>query len=416
TAQRNDAFQESRHHPALNYSATAPTDVVARLNARLASGEVTLDYTPGPRGYLPAVLEALGVSPTSQGLVYSQTSFQASHISPANPRAIYFGDDVSVAFIRGAPLIELAAQDPALGTVFYQLSQTESPTPRFNRSETCLSCHLSWDTRAVPGPFVLTTFPRKSDRDYANGGMVDHREPLDRRWGGWYVTGDRVPPRHVGNVPPVGPHAASPEQMAPPPVLKTLAGAGRVRDEGDYLTPYSDVVALLVLEHQLHAMNLMTRAAWEYRLVAWGLAGGGGAAATHVLTPREADAVDELADYLLFVDEVPLGVVKGSSGFAEDFARRGPADAAGRSLRQLQLDGRLMRYPLSYTIYSTAFEALPPPMKRAVYERLWTVLSGRDTSAKYRHLSPADRQAILEILRATRADLPGTFATTAAAR
>ena len=144
------------------------------------------------RGYLPAVLDALGISTTSQTLVYSQTSFQASHISPANPRAIYFNDDVSVAFIRGAPLLEVAAQDPVLGTVFYQLSQTESPTPRLSRSETCLSCHLSWDTRAVPGPFVLSTFPRKSDRDYANGGIVDSREPLDRRFGGWYVTGAQV--------------------------------------------------------------------------------------------------------------------------------------------------------------------------------------------------------------------------------
>ncbi|MGE0361448.1 MAG: hypothetical protein AB7H93_12225 [Vicinamibacterales bacterium] len=415
-AQRSDAFQESRHHPALKYGPTAPSDAVARLNARLESGEVTLHYTPGPRGYLPAVLEALGLSPTSQGLVFSATSLQASHITQANPRAIYFGDDVSVAFIRGAPLVEVAAQDPVLGTVFYQLSQTESPAPRFNRSETCLSCHLSWDTRAVPGPFVLTTFPRRSDRDYANGGIVDHREALDRRWGGWYVTGAQVPRRHMGNVALVGPHAAPPESTPPPPALKTLAGAGLVRDEGDYLAPYSDVVALLVLEHQLHAMNLMTRAAWEYRLIAWTLARGADTDAAHVLSPREADAVDELADYLLFVDEVPLGVVQGTSGFAEAFAARGPADAAGRSLRQLKLDGRLMRYPLSYTVYSTAFDALPGPMKDAVYQRLWAVLSGRDARPKYAHLSKADRQAIIEILRATKPGLPDTFAATAPAR
>ncbi len=413
-AQRSDAFQESRHHPALKYGSTAPTDAVARLNARLESGDVTLRYTPGPRGYLPAVLDALGISPTSQGLVFSPTSFQASHITQANPRAIYFDDEVSVAFIRGAPLVELAAQDPVLGTVFYQLSQTESPTPRFNRSETCLSCHLSWDTRAVPGPFVLSTFPRRTERDYANGGIVDHREALDRRWGGWYVTGAQVPRRHMGNVALVGPHAAPPEKTPPPPALKTLAGAGLVRDEGDYLTPYSDVVALLVLEHQLHAMNLMTRAAWEYRLAGWGAAGGPAPAADHPLSPRELDAADELADYLLFVDEVPLGVVRGSSGFAEQFAARGPADAAGRSLRQLQLDGRLMRYPLSYTIYSATFAALPAPLKAAVYARLWAVLSGRDARPKFAHLTKADRQAIVEILRATKPDLPDVFAATAA--
>jgi hypothetical protein len=417
SAQRNDAFQESRHHPALNYSATKPADAIAALNAKLESGEATLAYSAGPRGYLPAVLEALGISPTSQLLVYSQTSFQASHISSANPRAVYFNDDVSVAFIRGAPLVEIASQDPALGTVFYQLSQTESPTPRFNRSETCLSCHLSWDTRAVPGPFVLTTFPRKSDRDYANGGMVDHREPLERRWGGWYVTGAQVPRRHMGNMPLVGPHAAPPEKTAPPPALPSLAQAALVRDVGDYLTPHSDIVALLVFEHQLHAMNLMTRAAWEHRLAGWqaGRGGASGASATAV-APRVLEAVDELVEYLLFVDEPPLGVVKGNSGFAEWFSAQGPKDPRGRSLRDLQLDGRLLRYPLSYTIYSAAFRALPAPVRGAVFARLHEVLTTAVSDPKFAHLTRADRTAILEILRATVKDLPGSFTSTAAAR
>jgi hypothetical protein len=417
-AQRNDAFQESRHHPALRYGTTAPTDAVAALNARLQQGDASLIYTPGSRGYLPAVLDALGISPTSQALVFSQTSFQASHISPANPRAIYFNDDVAVAFIRGAPLIEVSAHDPVLGTVFYQLSQTESPTPRFNRSETCLSCHLSWDTRAVPGPFVLSTFPRKSERDYANGGITDHREPLDRRWGGWYVTGPQVPKRHMGNVPLVGAHATTPERMAPPPVLPSLAGAGLVRDVGEYLSPHSDIVALLVLEHQLHADNLMTRAGWEYRLAMYPRVEGtaaGDAAATGPLPARVADAVDELADYLLFVDEVPLGTVKGASGFAEWFAAQGPRDPAGRSLRELKLDGRLMRYPLSFMVYSTAFETLPAAVKTAVYRRLGQVLSERDSAPKYAHLARADRQAIVEILRATKPELPGSFTAAAPA-
>ncbi len=188
-AQRSDAFPESRHHPAMRYGDTKPADVAAGVNARLERGELTLAFEPGGRGYLKSVLDAFGISPTSQALVYSQTSLQASYISAANPRAVYFNDDIAVAWVRGAPLLEVAAQDPRLGTVFYQLGQTEGPAPRFNRSETCLSCHLSWDTRAVPGVFVMSTFPRKSDRDYANGGLTDHREPLDRRWGGWYVTG-----------------------------------------------------------------------------------------------------------------------------------------------------------------------------------------------------------------------------------
>lgn len=415
--QRNDAFPESRHHPALKYGSTPPSDAIAQLNARLEKGEATLAFEPGGRGYLKAVLVALGIDASSQTLVYSGTSLQASYISAANPRAVYFNDNVSVAWIRGAPLLEIAAQDPKLGTVFYQLAQTDGPSPRGSRMETCLSCHLSWDTRAVPGVFVLTTFPRKSDRDYANGGVSDHREPLGRRYGGWYVTGDKVPTRHMGNQALIGAHAAPPEQTPAPVPRTTLAGTGLVRDVEQFLTPTSDIVALQVLEHQLHAMNLMTRTAWEHRLVA-GASADAPVAATDepALSPRVREAVDELADYLLFVDEVPLGTIKGNSGYAEWFQAQGPKDASGRSLRDLKLDGRLMRYPLSYTIYSTAFDGLPPVVRQAVYRRLWDVLSSPTPDQRYAHLTAADRRAIVEILRATKSDLPARFAPTLAAR
>ena len=409
-AQRSDAFPESRHHPAIKYGSTPPSDAVARLNARLERGEATLSFEPGGRGYLKAALDALGIDASSQVLVYSGTSLQASHISEQNPRAIYFNDDAAVAWIRGAPLLEFAAQDPALGTVFYQLAQTESAAPRAARMETCLSCHLSWDTRAVPGVFVLTTFPRKSENHYADGGVSDHREPLARRYGGWYVTGDAVPPRHMGNQPLIFPGATSPDLTPAPTPRATLAGSGLVRDIDQFLRPTSDIVALVVLEHQLHAMNLMTRTAWEHRLVAGaGAEAPVGPADRPALTPRVQEAVAELADYLLFVDEVPLGVIKGNSGFAEWFQAQGPRTPSGRSLRELKLDGRIMRYPLSYTIYSRAFRGLPPAVRQAVYLRLWDVLSAAVPARKYGHLSAADRTAILDILRQTVSDLPAVF-------
>lgn len=414
-AQRSDAFPESRYHPAIRYQQTAPSNAITQLVDKLERGETTLAFEEGGRGYLKSVLDALGVSPTSQVLVYSQTSLQASYISEANPRAIYFNDDVAVAWIRGAPLLEIAAQDSRLGTVFYQLGQTASAAPRPNRSETCLSCHLSWDTRAVPGVFVLSTFPRKSDRDYAGGGISDHREALDRRWGGYYVTGAQVPKRHMGNVPLIGPHAFGPEKMAPAPVLATMADAPALRNGSDYLTPHSDIAALLVLEHQMHAMNLMTRAAWEHRLAAGAQADTlVDANREPIITPRVREAVDELADYLLFVDEVPLGTVTGSSGFTEWFSAQGPKDGQGRSLRELRLQGRLMKYPLSYTIYSRAFDQMPPAVRQATYRRLGEVLGSAKAEAKYAHLTPADRKAALEILRATKDDLPSSLAATAA--
>jgi hypothetical protein len=238
-AQRGGAFGASRGHPAINYNASSVDTVVTALNARLEKGELTLPFEP-VRGYLPAVLNALGLHPESQVLVYSQTSFQAKRINKANPRAVYFDDHVAVGWVRGGEVLEIAAQDPRQGTVFYTVAQTEAEPPRFSRNDGCLSCHLSWDTLAVPGPFVLTTHPRKSDRDYANGSSVDHRTPVEERWGGWYVTGDKVP-RSMANLDLILP--TMPESgPVPVPSKPALTNAF---DLTGYLTPHSDIVALM---------------------------------------------------------------------------------------------------------------------------------------------------------------------------
>src|SRR5262245_28429016 len=79
----------------INYFSAPTVDPVARLQARIDRGEVELKHDE-KQGYLRSVLEHLGVSPTSQGLVFSKTSFQHTRISPRMPRAIYFGDDVYV--------------------------------------------------------------------------------------------------------------------------------------------------------------------------------------------------------------------------------------------------------------------------------------------------------------------------------
>jgi hypothetical protein len=170
-----------------------------------------------------------------------------------------------------------------------------------------------------------------------------------------------------------------------------------VFDLKDYLTPYSDVAALMVLEHQTRAINLITRAGWEYRV-----AQGGGESALRVLPPRAEDAVNDLADYLLFVDEPTLSApIGGSSGFAAEFAAAGRRDAKGRSLRDLQLTTRLMKYPLSYLIESEQFTALPDLVRRGVWRRIDDVLEGRDKRPKFAHLSAADRQVIKEIVQST---------------
>jgi hypothetical protein len=379
-AQRPGAFGESRNHPAIAYGSAPVATAVTALNERLAKGDVSLVFE-GPTGYLRSVLDALDVPVESQVLVYSETSFQARKINQKNPRAIYFNDTVAVAWVRSGDLIEVSAQDPRQGTIYYTLAQTPAERLQFGRQEYCLSCHLSWDTLAVPGPFVMSTHPRRSDRDYANGGVVDHRTPLAERWSGWYVTGRRVPREHMGNVELIQPTP----RTGPPPPLESVGGQF---DTTGYLRDTSDIVALMVLEHQTHATNLITRLNWEARL--------GDPA-------RVGEAVGELVDYFLFVDEAPIAErIEGTSGFTDVFAARGPRDARGRSLRDLKLEGRLMRHPLSYLIYSPMFDALPEAVLAAVSARLSAVLQGRDTHRKYAHLSIEDRQTILEIVRDTK--------------
>lgn len=406
-AQRQDALLVSRDHPALEYSATPLNDAVSALNARLAAGTARLTFEPGT-GYLKSLLTELQLPVTSQVLVYSKTSLQAAKISDRTPRAIYFNDTVSVGYIAGADVLEVAVQDPRQGSGFYTLAQTEAPAPELRRGQPCLSCHLSWDTRAVPGRFVLTSHPRRSENDYTNGGVIDHRDPFPTRWGGWYVTGPAVPPRHMGNVPLVGAHARTPDAMAPAPRLDDVSA--RV-DTARYLTPHSDVVALLVLEHQLHAMNLITRAGWEHRVAVYDARRAGQpetvAGDPDGLAPRVREAVNELADYLLFVDETPLPApVRGGSGFAEWFSAQGPQDGQGRSLREFDLRTRLMKYPLSYMVYSEPFAAMPPPVRSAALRRILQVLGGDVRAPKYAHLVHDTRQAIAAILEGTLRDLP----------
>ena len=167
----------------------------------------------------------------------------------------------------------------------------------------------------------------------------------------------------------------------------------------------------MVFDHRMRMMTLRTRIGWEARVAADrepGVRRGseGAAAATVSLQ----DAAEETVDYLLFVDEGPIvGDVRGSVPFADTFAARGPRDRKGRTLRQLDLHRRLMRYPCSYMIYAPQFDAGPREAKEALYQRMWQILSGREQGPKYRRLAVDDRLAIVEILRDTKKDLPGYF-------
>jgi hypothetical protein len=407
--QRGGVFQGSRDHPAIRYSLESVDNVVSRLNLKIADGSVKLNFID-VSGYLRSVLDALDILVESQVAVFSRTSFQAELLSMNNPRAIYFTDDVAVAFVRGGEVLEVAAQDRQQGTIFYTLKQTPVEVPQFVRNDSCLSCHLSWDTLGVPGLQVLTTFPMSSDPNaYAAGFASDHRSPISDRWGGWYVNGKHEQFPHMGNIPVRNVDDREVMIGTKREMLESLDG---LFDLTGYSSSHSDIAALMVLEHQAHMANLLTRIGWEARRLQYR------DEMTRVdvgmdledRTTALSEAVVEFVDYLLFIDEAPLPVeVESMSGFADRFIARGPHDRKGRSLRELDLSNRLFLYPCSYMIYSEMFNSLIPLAKDAIYERLWHVLSGELDEEVYDRLSLVDRQAIVEILRDTKPDLPDYF-------
>lgn len=399
-SQQDQPYRENlpANHAAIAYHTGPFEDPVALLAQAVASGAATLDYDE-QFGYLPSLLDRLDIRVDSQTLVFSKTSLQAPLISPRTPRSIYFSDAVAVGFVQGSAVIELAAFDPRRGTVFYTLDTARADRPRFARPSHCLRCHQAAATLGVPGPYVGSVSTSASGRpDFRLGTVVtDHRTPFEERWGGWYVTGTHGDQQHRGNVRGRDPATPAGLVAAANHNLTTLI---RFVDPNDYLVPTSDLVALMTLEHQTHMINLFTRVGWEARI----------ADQDGRLTRRETadrrNGVNEIVRYMLFIDEAPLrDPIRGVSTFTETFPMRGPRDSRGRSLRDLDLETRLFRHPLSYMIYSDLFDGLPDPVRAAVYTRLFEVLTD-DATDRFERLSAEDRQAILEILRETKMALP----------
>jgi hypothetical protein len=398
-----DTFYIPLDHPAIQY-AQPPQDPVARLQKRLESGAGKLDFAVNGWGYLPAVLKQLDINIDSQVLVFSKTSIQTSRISPRTPRAIYFNDDVAVGFVQNGDVLELSSLDPKQGVVLYTLDTGKTDRPEFTRRDDCLRCHQGAQTLGVPGILVSSLHPRTGDAREAHGSafLTDHRSAFNERWGGWYVTGTHGAQYHLGNnvglVDPIQPGGPVREGT------QNVTSLAELFNTSKYLAPASDIVALMTLEHQTRMTNLITRIGWDTRIA---LYDGKKDDPTRKGLYSE---IEELVDYMLFVDEAPLREpVAGVSTFTKTFAARGPRDKQGRSLRDFDLQKRLFRYPLSYMIYSAAFDGMPDLARERVYQRLYEVLTGKDRSATFTHLSADDRGAMLEILRQTKPKLPNYF-------
>lgn len=397
----------------INYHTAPVNDPVARLQKAIAQGKLKLAFDE-QHGYLKSVLESLEISPSSQMLVFSKTSFQRKRISPSNPRALYFNDDVYVGWVQDGTVIEVSSVDARQGTIFYTLAQQESASPRFERDRgDCLSCHATSRTRDVPGSLVRSVYPSPTGLPHFDAGTfrTNHSSPFAERWGGWYVTGTHGAQRHMGNA--IASDKKNQEKLDKETHanLKELSG---LLDTSPYLTPHSDIVALMVLEHQTDMHNLITRANYDTRRAlrdAKVLNEMLNEPADYIspsIRRRIANAGEKLLKYMLFVDEAELtDAIQGTSAFAAEFSSLDPRDSRGRSLRQFDLERRLFKYPCSYLIYSDAFDGLPEQVKHHVYDRLREILTNKDTGEDFLHLSPADRKAILDILQETKPDLAG---------
>jgi hypothetical protein len=404
-AQRAGTFRGSPEDPAINYSTGPLNNPVVEVNKKIRDGAIRLTFE-GRSGFLKSALDALQIPIDSQLLVFSRASLQGRLINEQNPRAIFFDDRLALGWVRGGELIEVAAHDESAGVVFYTLEQRTDATtgpPQFIRAYQCLGCHVAGDTLGVPGFLMFSSTRPEPSRGVSVPSHIDQGEALSRRFGGWFVTGSTGSAHHMGNDVAVLDGRSSHE----------LVSAEGLFDADGYRTLTSDVVAHLVFTHQAGMTNLLTRASWEARAADPLLH------APFTASPGEESLIammmkgvaSEVVDHLLFIDEAKLTErVRGGSGFAERFSAIGPRDRKGRSLHELDLNRRIMKYPCSYLIYSQAFDALPPAAKDPIYRRLWEVLSGQEREERYRSaLSLADRQSIVEILRDTKKDLPQYF-------
>lgn len=396
----------------ISYSQTEPVDQVHQLADRIVSGQSALTWEKD-HGYLKSLLRELGIDVSTQTLVFSKTSLQVGRISPRTPRAIYFNDDVYVGWVPRGDIIEVSAADPALGATFYALSQKPSDQPLLKRETSrCLQCHGSTHTRRVPGHIVRSVYPDQNGQPIFRLGThhSDHTSPFRERFGGWYVTGTHGNERHMGNQWLKDPDNSEELELDAGANVTDLSASLNL---SRYLSPHSDIVALMVLQHQVHMHNVLTAANHSGRLTMRD------ATIMNRALERNEDhesestrrrfesAAEKVVKALLFCDEFALtSAVTGTSEFQTKFERQGPFDKSGRSLRQFDLQQRLFAYPCSFLIYSDACRALPNKILSRIYQRLDDILSGQDMSDTYAHLTAADRAAIKQILEQTGICLP----------
>jgi hypothetical protein len=401
----------------ISFSTTKPTDVLSQVDIEKAIGPCETDQE-----FLRKLLVFLKVPVESQVLVYSKTSQQNDAITPTTPRAVYYSDDAYVGWVQHG-LVELTLFDPNIGLVFYTLDPRKGHTKELERPQNCLTCHAGSRTHNWPGMMVRSVYVDDDGHPLlANGSfLTGHDSPLEERWGGWYVTGLHGSDYHMGNV-----IAKETDEGI---VLNRNEGANVESLESYFeISPYllktSDIVSLMVLEHQVNIHNVLVRAnlivrqaQYRQQLLLSQLGEEQKKAYTGSVLSVANSQVDHLLQLLFFCDEMVIGDdgIEGNEAFQEAFKKNSHANADEKSLKDFNLRERLFKYRCSYMIYSKAFDALPRGVKDILYERMYHILHDEEPVEEYEHLKGWEREFISEILIETKPDIAKAWAKLAAA-
>lgn len=407
------ALDPAYENAPINYSSTKAITPLTVIRDRIAKGEDLLSGT-SDQEVLRKLLALLKIPIESQVLVYSKTSAQNSLISPQRPRAIYFSDNAYVGWVQNGD-IEVITFDAKLGMAFHlvKISRRKNQKVEFIRDQSCLNCHGGSATRNWPGLLVRSVYPKESGQPIFHAGTfrTDHASPLSERWGGWYVTGDASGQSHLGNI--IAEESESTDRrMKYKPII---TGSVKSLDEVFSTKPYlgggvSDIVALMILEHQLIVHNSLV----EGSLVTQQTLARHkqmkkvfGEPIDSELSETNQSILDSQAERilkaLLFVGEhkmIDTGI-EGSPAFQSAFEASARKNTEGRALRHLRLYERLFKYRCSYLIYSDAFSNLPKLLKIRILKRLNKILLGQDSDPDFNHLSKSERLRILSILKET---------------
>lgn len=397
-----DAYEEAPIH----YSTATPTDAAQKIMQELASGKIQVDRTDA-WSVLRDLMRLLEVPEASQMLVFSKTSKQNHLINPNTPRMVFFGDNAYIGYCLGGS-IEVITIDPLLGPVFY-LVEPHPPQHepiRFVRDQSCLSCHGGPFVPDVPAVLVRSVFPSPQGHPIMNRGstLVGTATPINDRWGGWYVTGQHSKIKHRGNRLV---EEDDPRFELPIPESTGLENLDSFFNTQPYPRPTSDIVALMIFEHQTHVQNVLTksnhsalRAMHRQQSLQRELGETVNAAPEGSALRIIDNCATNILDALLFKDEasLPDGGLDGDPEFQSAFSKNAPHTREGRSLKDLQLNTRLFKFRCSYMIHSISFQNLTTPLKNSVLAQLDQILQAPNAPASYPYLGDAERRHIRQIL------------------